>query len=192
MISRMQTSRREAGFTLVELMVSMVVSSVALGGLTVASSTLQRSFEAANYQMTSQNDQLRVLDFLSRDLRMASALSVLDSGGKITVTLPSSPTATVTLNLGPLLAPLLGTPSATATTQTVSYYVEGGQLIREVNGVQTMIADTVDAVAFTRQGAFLTTSILFTPQFSASPTTADQQATSVTSNTYLRNLPPGS
>lgn len=174
---------RNSGFTLVELLVGMAISLVGLSGLSVGSIALQRSFEAANYQMNAQNDQLRVLDYLSRDFHLASKVTRADDGAKITVSLPVRSTGTPSLNLGPLL----GSVTGTATTQTVSYYVEGGEFIREVNGGQSVLADTVDSVQFDTDGAYVTTSVVFTPRFSYSPTMVTQPLTRAQSRVYLRN-----
>ncbi len=183
--------RAAAAFTITELMVGMAISAVILEGLSTSFIALQRSFEAANYQMTAQNDQLRILDYISRDLRMASSVTILNDGAKLSLTLPSSAGAGLNLNLGPLLAPLLASSNQAALV-TSAYYVEGGQLIRDVSGVQTALADTVADVQFTRSGNFLAADVVFTPRFSNSPTVADQQATRASNYTLLRNLSPGS
>lgn len=180
--------RSSGGFTFIELLVGMTIGSIALAGVAVVSISLQRAFEAANYQITAQNDQLRVFDYLSRDLRMAASVSILNGGGKITVTVPSTDPSLVQLNLGPLLGLLGSTAAAGASpTTTASYYEEGGQFIREVGGVQTDLADTIADVQFTQQGLFVTTSIVFTPRFSSSPTAAAQEATRATGTVCLRN-----
>ena len=180
-------------FTLVELLVAMALGSLVMGWVGLASVSLQRSFEASNYQMTAQNDQLRVLDYLSRDLRMASSVTTVNDTSKVVLSIPTSSSAT--LNLGPLLTSLLSTSStaaSTAATDTVAYYVEGGQFIREVNGTQSVIADTVAEVKFTPKGSFMNTDVLFTPRYSCSPTTAHQADTRASSSIYLRNAPPAS
>lgn len=182
--------RAVAAFTLVELMVGMAISAVILGGLSTSFIALQRSFEAANYQMTAQNDQLRILDYISRDLRMAASVTILNSGAKLSLTLPDGAGAGLNLNLGPLLTPLLASSPQTPPI-TCAYYVEGGQLLRDVSGGQTALAGTVAEVQFTRSGNFLVTDVIFTPRFSNSPTVADQQATRASSYTLLRNLSAG-
>lgn len=182
-----KTHRRRSGFTIAELMVGMAIGSIVLAGVALTSTSLQRSFEAANYQMTAQNDQLRIFDYLSRDLHMASAVSILEGDGKLSLTVPTSDSALLTLNLGPLLNALPVGGTVGATTQMVSYYVEGGQFIREAAGVQTDLADTVAEVKFSRPGMFVTTSVVFTPRFSSSPTAAAQSLTRAASTVYLRN-----
>ena len=170
----------------------MAIGSVTLAGVSVASVSLQRSFVAADYQMTAQNDQLRALDYLSRDLRMASVVTILNAGTKVTLTLPAANPSSATLDLGPLLGSLGVTPGATPApaASTVSYYLEGGQLLRDTGGAQTVVADTVDDLEFTRAGSFLTTSVLFTPRFLMDPTAGAQASTRASNCVYLRNAAP--
>ena len=189
----MKTPDAQAGFTLVEVMVGLVIGSVALAGMAVSMVSLQRSFSAADYQMTAQNDQLRVLGYLSRDVRTASVVTIQNGGTSVSLTMPPANPSLLNLNLGPTLTSLqpvcvslVGQTNAT----TVSYYLEGGQLIRDASGAQTIVAATVDDLEFTRQGSFLTTSVLFTPRFSMNPTTASQQSTRVSNCIYLQNAAP--
>ena len=74
---------RSVGFTLLELLVALAISIVVLTQILVATFALERSFEAADYRMNAQNDQLRALDYLSRDLHMASAVSVQNGGTSV-------------------------------------------------------------------------------------------------------------
>ena len=183
---------RPAGFTLVELLVAMAIGAMVLSQFVVASYALQRSFEAANYRMSAQEDQLRVLDYVSRDLHMASAVAVQNGNAQITATLPSTTSPSVLdLNLGPLLTSAVATTSPPpGSPTTVTYFAEGGQFVRQVGNTQTVIADTVADVTFTRAGSFVTVDVTFTPEFSNSPTTATQPATRASSRIFLCNAAP--
>ena len=192
------TAPTGSAFTLVEMLVGLAIGSVTLAGLGVASVSLQRSFTAADYQMTAQNDQLRVLDYLSRDLRMASTVTVLNVGTKVTLTFPAASPTLLNLNLGPLTGSLglaltgntAASSSANAAPGPVSYYLEGGQVLRDTGGAQTVLADTVDDLEFIRAGSYLTTSVLFTPRFLMNPTAGAQASTRANSCVYLRNAAP--
>lgn len=61
----------EGGFTLTELMVASGVSALILMALVLGSIALQRSFAATDQYGTAQDSQLRVMDYLTRDLRRA-------------------------------------------------------------------------------------------------------------------------
>ena len=178
-----------AGFTLTELLVATAISAVVLSQLVLASYALQRSFGAANYRMSAQEDQLRLLDYISRDLYMASAVVVQNDSAQITATLPPAGTALLNLHFGLLLTPVTPAASAPATGSptTVIYFAEGGQCVRQVGSVQTVIADTVASLTFTRDGSFLVVDATFTPEFSNSPTTATQPATRASRRIYLGN-----
>ena len=180
---------RAAGFTLVELLTSMAIGAVVLTQLLVATFALQRSFGAADYRMNAQNDQLRALDYLSRDLHMASSVSV-QGGSSLTLTLPSTSSATLNLNLhlGASLSPLLAQAQVPSNAGNVVYKLQEGVLIREANGIQTVLANTVADVTFTRQDAFMSIDIRFTPQYASAPPTAALANTRASSRVFLRGL----
>jgi Tfp pilus assembly protein PilW len=70
------TLSRPQAFTLVEVMVSMAVSIALLGSLIETSIVLQRSFTEADNASSAVNDEERVLDYISRDLREAYTVTV--------------------------------------------------------------------------------------------------------------------
>lgn len=188
MIPTGKTETCSAGFTLLELLVGLVISAVVLTQILVATYALERSYGAADYRMNAQNDQLRALDYLSRDLHMASAVSVQNGGTAVTLTLPSTTACALDLNLGAVLNPLLAQSGIPSNANTVSYYLLGGELIRETNGVQTVLANTIADLEFSQQGVFMSIDLLFTPQYSNSPTVAAQQNTRASSRVFLRSL----
>ena len=180
----------EGGFTLPELLVAMAISAVVLSQLVVATYSLQRSFEAANYRMSAQEDQLRMIDYITRDLHMASAVTVQDGGAQVTITLPPTTSGVLDLDLGPLLTPAIASlgPPAAGSPTTVTYSAEGGQCVRQVGTTQTVVADTIADLAFARDSSFVTVNVTFTPEFSNSPTAATQPATRASSQVFLRNV----
>lgn len=81
---------RLTGFTLLELLVGMGASAVLMASIVASSVTLQRSFLwSANYSEQS-NAQLRVLDFVTRDIRRARAVSIDSTAGTLTLELPDT------------------------------------------------------------------------------------------------------
>ena len=77
------------GFTLMEMVVTMGISTVILAAFTTASVALQKSFYAIEDYAKGQNDQMRISDYLSLDLRRAYTIVVATSPqtGFVTVTL---------------------------------------------------------------------------------------------------------
>lgn len=72
-------------FTLAEVMIALAGSTVVLGALLFSSMQLQRALHASERHASSQADQRRLLDYLSRDLRravgIASTSTVNGAGG---------------------------------------------------------------------------------------------------------------
>src|SRR5512140_1385223 len=76
------------GVTLVETLVATAASTAMLAGLMTAAVALQRGFSAVDHQVTSQEDQMRVIDYITRDLQRASTTQVTNSGRMLTLTVP--------------------------------------------------------------------------------------------------------
>lgn len=178
-----------SGASLVETLIAAAVSSAILGCLLGGTIALQRGFEAANFHATAQNEQLRVLDYIGRDARSASNVTIQNDGARIDLAVPSGESGSLALHLElPILGSLqLG--STAAPSKSVSYYREGDRFIREMNGVQTEIARTISDFRATRTGSMLELAVTFSPKFSRSPGAATQQATQITTRVYLRNSP---
>lgn len=84
-----QRLRRLAAMTLVELLIAAGVGTAILAAFTTAGVALQRSFVAIEDYAKGQNDQMRISDFLSLDMRRAFSISITGSA--------ASPPLTVTL-----------------------------------------------------------------------------------------------
>ena len=65
--------------TFVELMVAIGVGTVILAAFTTASVALQKSFVAVEDYAKAQNDQMRISDYLSLDMRRAFSISISGS-----------------------------------------------------------------------------------------------------------------
>jgi Tfp pilus assembly protein PilW len=59
------------GFTLAEAMIAMAGTSIIVTAMMFSSITVQKSLRASELHAASQNDQRRLLDYFSRDLRRA-------------------------------------------------------------------------------------------------------------------------
>ena len=71
----------DTGFTLVEMMISMAASAVMLGALLLSSLSIQRAVFATDKFAGNYSDQRRLIDYISRDMRRAVALSATDPAG---------------------------------------------------------------------------------------------------------------
>lgn len=83
---RISSKQAHAGFTLVEMMMSLSCGTFILAAVLAASVSLQRSFAAMESYSTLEGDQLRVLDYIAMDCRRATAASI--NNGGLTLTLP--------------------------------------------------------------------------------------------------------
>ncbi len=81
----MKRSRPRHAFTLAEMLIAMVGTSIVIGALLFSSLELQRSLHASETYASSQSDQRRLLDCIARDMRrsigVATSTAVNGSGG---------------------------------------------------------------------------------------------------------------
>jgi prepilin-type N-terminal cleavage/methylation domain-containing protein len=79
----------ESGFSLIELIVTMVVMGIVLGGLANIFVSGERASADATARMTSQQGVRVAFDRLEYDARCASTAALLSSGAGVYLTLPS-------------------------------------------------------------------------------------------------------
>ena len=96
------------GFTLIEVLLALAVGSLMLAAIVTASVCLQKSFGAVEDFFTSHLQQVRIIDYLSRDVKRAYIVTTSANPQTVTCILPnylidngsSQPTrATPTLSL---------------------------------------------------------------------------------------------
>ncbi len=186
MIAKNVTSR--GGFTLVEVMIASAVAVIMFGGMLVTLIAQQRGFIAALFQMDAQGDESRVMAYLSRDLRNATAVSISAQGTQVTLTVPtSSAPGTLNVNLGLPLLSLLTPSSSSPTTQTITYYRQGTAVIRQVGNVQTQLSNSATQFLVSRAGTMVSTNLTFQPCFAICTDASTSNGTQVTSCVYLLN-----
>lgn len=207
---------RRLAYTMVELLMAMGVSGLVLTALAAASVALQRSFAATVDYATAQNDQMRISDYLSVDLRRASTVTP-DSSGGVTLTLPNYYNSDGTIN-PPTVTSTMGWPDkkrkkkkhkhpniilaqsstySAGSTTTVKYYKGSSTAVgkdptkfyRESGGVAKVIAhDVADFnIAISESGDYAKTTIKFSPRFRLTPTPGGSAGTQFTQTTMLRN-----
>jgi Tfp pilus assembly protein PilW len=191
----LSTDRSASGLTLVEMLMTMVSSSILLAALIISGVALQRSFAAMEGYSIAQGDQLRVSDYISMDVRRALTASV-DNNNALTVTIPNYYDAN---NDNPkwsnahAVAPSFDANGAIqysgGTTTIIRYYQLASNFIREVNGTANIIARNVSSFTVSPQDltSSVSCSITFAPTFTYLPGPGPVSGTTVYTNTFLRN-----
>jgi prepilin-type N-terminal cleavage/methylation domain-containing protein len=125
--------RDEQGFTLVELIVTMIVMSFVMAGLVNVLVSGSRAESDATARMTGQQNVRDSTDRLDFEARCASSASLISSGAGVALTLPAS---------------------CSHATGTVSWCVESGALMRftsagcPTSGGQVFVRDVTTATPF--------------------------------------------
>jgi prepilin-type N-terminal cleavage/methylation domain-containing protein len=77
------------GFTLIEMLLALSVGSVMLAAIVVASVCLQKSFDAIDDFFSSHLQQVRIIDYLSRDVKRAYIVTSSTNPQTVTCILPN-------------------------------------------------------------------------------------------------------
>lgn len=155
--------RNRKGFTLVEMIVSMGVSVGLIGVLVLGSIAFQQSFAAADFHAAAQNDELRVCDYLARDLQSATAATISQSGSKIQVTLPPANANLIATNLNiPVVGQIL--PPTTG-NRTITYVYSNQQVTRNDGTTSLCLAQSVSQFNVAASGNTYTITASFAPNF---------------------------
>lgn len=207
---RLSISAKTHAFTLTEMMVAIAIASTILGVTLTSSIALQKSFSAVDNYFGTHMQQIRIVDYLARDVKRG--LSVTSSADKQTVTVmipryiiqagdsdanssnigtPRPPTRAITngdLNINYGDAP-------NRTTSTVEYKISGSSILRTekytedpspakittiASSTDNLIPETTDIELANTE--YTTTAITFKPI-----SVADRTGTVVYSTAYLRN-----
>ena len=152
--------RRRDAFTLVELLIGLAVLGLFMTGLLATWLVLTSSGLNATAYAARQNDQMRVFDYLKRDIRRATVIEIYNGGALVTdtttfgnelrLTIPDyySDTREEDDVFGPRMKV---TPTVTAGTVSygtnliVRYYAAGGAVIRDESGTQRTVAGAAGA-----------------------------------------------
>ena len=194
-----------SGFTLYELLVAMSISSVVVGAAMTSGIALQKSFKAVDSYFGTHMQQIRIIDYLSRDVKRGLIVTTSISPQSVTVTIPNyliqsgDPEAIA----NPLLVGTPRTPTIADTpsglqvnygsTSTVVYSVNGNSIVRIENGVITTIASSTDQLVPTTTDIELAnteytkSSVTFMPIFTSSGSQAKRTGTALYTTSYLRN-----
>lgn len=203
---KLKTSTSRLAFTLAEIMIALSASGVLLGATLTSSTSLQKSFNAIDTYFATHMQQIRIVDYLSRDVKRGLAVTTSADLQTVTITIPNyiiqagDPEAVA----NPALIGTPRTPTMTYTpsgwqvnygnaTSTVVYSISSMSILRTENGTVTTIASSTDQLVpqttdiELANTEYAKTSITFQPIFTSGGAAAARTGTTVYSTAYLRN-----
>jgi hypothetical protein len=180
-----QRKKRRA-LTQVEMMVSAAVLSMLCAAVVVGAIVIQRSFRATGNYVMKEAAQMRLLDYMSLDLRRALTVSTNNGEGSIELTMPDFYQSDGTRRL-PFIQGGMAYYGNPASPVQVKYYRANGKLFRQEGGNITNIATDVEDfnVTFRDEGQVIEVSVSFVPTFR--PSGGSREGTTTVSRTLLRN-----
>src|SRR5256714_14914117 len=200
---KLNTSQKIGGFTLSEMLVSLSLSSIVLAAAITSGVSLQKSFAAVDNYFTTHMQQIRIIDYLNRDVKRGLIVTTSVDLQTVTMNLPNyiiqagDPEAVANPSLaGTPRTPTISYTSSgwqvnyTPSTTVVEYSISGSSILRTENGVVTTIASSTDQLVPKSTDVelanteYANTSVTCLPLF----TNTDQSAgTCLYATAYLRN-----
>ncbi len=217
---KLTNERRQQGFTLVEIMVGIGLGTIVLGAIITASLSLSRSFAAVDNFFSTHLQQVRIIDYLNRDVKRSTIAEISANAQTIycwvpkyviepgdtdatpdTINTRRTPTITKT-GYGYQVDYYPGTvqngPGGTSTNNSaVVYSINGQSILRTEDGVVTTIASSTDQLVDQvtdvnlASSGYLSTVVSFLPIFTSNGAAMERAGTTVYSTAYLRNLRHG-
>jgi hypothetical protein len=203
---KLNASLKKLAFTLPEMMLALATGSVVMGATFTSSGSLQKSFNAIDKYFGTHMQQVRIVDYLSRDVKRGLIVTTSVDLQTVSITVPNyviqpgDPEAVIDPALvgTPRTPTMAYTPSGWqvnygATTSSVVYSISGLSILRTENGVVTTIASSTDQLVPQTTDVELAnteytkTSITFQPIFTSGGSAASRSGTTVFSTAYLRN-----
>ena len=203
---KIKSSHKTAGFTLSEMLVSVSLSSIVLAAAIASGVSLQKSFNAVDNYFTTHMQQIRIIDYLNRDVKRGLIVTTSVDLQSVTMSVPK-----YIIEAGDTEAlanpSLIGTPRTPTVSynsngwqvnyspsmSTVVYTITGSSILRTENGVVTTIASSTDQLVPSTTDVELAnteyakTSVTFAPIFTSNGSTASRSGTSLYATAYLRN-----
>jgi len=192
------------GFTLNEMMIAMAASAVVLAATLTSSGSLQKSFNAIDSYFATHMQQIRIVDFLARDVKRGLSVSSSIDKQKVDIKIPkyiiqAGDSDATGSNIGTPRPPTRAVASREfninygTTTNSVRYEVSGTSILRKelkadgtwsvttiASSTDNLIPETLDTELANTE--YATTAITFKPR-----SVADKSGTIVYSTAYLRN-----
>jgi prepilin-type N-terminal cleavage/methylation domain-containing protein len=196
----------QSGFTLAEILTAMAIAVVIFAAIITASLAMQKSFNAVDHYFATHIQQVRIIDYLNRDVKRALICTTSVNQQTVTLTIPKyiiqSGDAEAVSNpslVGAMRSPTISTTTSgvqvnygTATT-TVVYSINGASILRTEDGVVTTIASSTDQLVPSTIDTDLantekaTMAVTFQPIFTSGNVADERTGTTVFSLAYLRN-----
>jgi len=194
----------QSGFTLAEIMMAMAIAVVIFAAIITASLAMQKSFNAVDHFFATHVQQVRIIDYLNRDVKRALIVTTSANQQTVTLTIPKyiiqSGDAEAVSNpslVGAMRSPTLSTTTSQVnygtTTSTVVYSINGASILRTENGVVTTVASSTDQLVPSTTDTDLVNTeysimaVTFRPIFTSGNVADERTGTTVFSLAYLRN-----
>ena len=196
----------QSGFTLAEMMMAMAIAVVIFAAIITASIAMQKTFNAVDNYFATHIQQVRIIDYLNRDVKRALICTTSANQQTVTLTIPKyiiqSGDAEAVSNpslVGAMRNPTISTTTSGVqvnygtTTSTVVYSINGAAILRTEDGVVTTIASSTDQLIPTTTDVDLantekaTMAVTFQPIFTSGNVADERTGTTVFSLAYLRN-----
>src|SRR5439155_27205326 len=85
---KIKSSQTVAGFTLSEMLVSLSLSSIVLAAAITSGVTLQKSFAAVDNYFSTRMQQIRIIDYLNRDVKRGLVVTTSVDLQSVTMSVP--------------------------------------------------------------------------------------------------------
>ena len=194
----------QSGFTLAEIMMAMAIAVVIFAAIITASIAMQKSFNAVDHFFATHVQQVRIIDYLNRDVKRALIVTTSANQQTVTLTIPKyiiqSGDAEAVSNpslVGAMRSPTLSTTTSLVnygtTTSTVVYSINGASILRTQDAAVTTIASSTDQLVPSSTDTQLanteysTMAVTFRPIFTSGNVADERTGTTVFSLAYLRN-----
>src|SRR5205085_6405965 len=86
---KLRALRADTAFTLAEMMVATAIGAIMLAILIASSVGLQKSFNAADRFFSTHIQQIRIIDYLSRDVKRSNIVFASTDQQTVTCTIPN-------------------------------------------------------------------------------------------------------
>lgn len=196
----------QSGFTLAEILTAMAIAVVIFAAILTASLAMQKTFNAVDNYFATHIQQVRIIDYLNRDVKRALIVTTSANQQTVTLTIPKyiiqsgdSEAVSNPSLVGAMRSPTISTTTSGVqvnygtATSTVVYSINGASILRTEDGVVTTIAASTDQLVPSTidtdlaNTEYTTMAVTFQPIFTSGNVAAERTGTTVFSLAYLRN-----